>query len=195
MKRNCDASRLSRSIGHRAARLRVRDFLTRGVRVCSVMARWVVYRSFIADVLVGSSMGGEIARQVAVDGLAAVIKLALWATSPGSANAHAPGQNDGIDGGHRRRDCRAGGADAAVSGARGPRDAPRRAAGPAVVLRRPRPPRTAGAVGGQDREEPLAGGAGYRDPGLARPGVRLVRPGQHERARRGSSSCRGKSWR
>ena len=34
------------------------------------MACWVVYRSFIADVLVGCSMGREIARQMAVDGLA-----------------------------------------------------------------------------------------------------------------------------
>ncbi len=33
------------------------------------MARWVILRSFIADVLASLSMDGEIAQQVAVDGL------------------------------------------------------------------------------------------------------------------------------
>lgn len=109
----------------------------------------------------GSSMGGEIGQQVAVDGPDRVFKLVLCATGLGGANAHTPGHHDGVDGGHRRRDRGAGGAEAVVSGARGRRDAHRRAAGPATVLRRPRLPRTAGAVGrgGQDREEAVGWGA------------------------------------
>jgi pimeloyl-ACP methyl ester carboxylesterase len=111
--------------------------------------------------LMGWSVGGEIAQRVAVDAPDRVIKLVLCATSPGSANAHTPGHHDGVGGGRRRRDRGAGGADAAVSGARGRRHAHRRAAGPATVLRRPRLPRTVGAVGrgGQDREEAVGWGA------------------------------------
>ena len=106
-------------------------------------------------------MGGEIAQQVAAHAPDRVFKLVLCATGPGSANAHAPGHHDGVDGGHRRRDRGAGGADAVVSGARDRRDAHRRAAGPAIALRRPRLPRTAGAVGrgGQDREKAVGWGA------------------------------------
>ena len=105
------------------------------------------------------SMDGEIAQRVAVDAPDRVIKLVLCATSPGSTNAHAPGHHDGVDGGRRRRDRGAGGADAAVSGARDRRHAHRCAAGPAIVLGRPRLPRTVGAVGGQDREKAVGWGA------------------------------------